>query len=60
MEYVQIMHALALNTLTIPSNETTTTLHLLHPSTKVDLPPFVNDFHPKTKVILNKKHSFPL
>jgi hypothetical protein len=52
MEYVQIVRALALNTLTIPSNETTTTLQLLHPSTKVDLPPFVSDFHLKTKVIL--------
>ncbi len=44
MEYVRIVRALALSTLAIPSNETTTTFHLLHPSTKVDLPPFCQWF----------------
>jgi hypothetical protein len=53
MEYVQIVNALAFNALIVPSNETTTTFHLFHPSTKVGLPIFVNDFHPKTKVTLD-------
>jgi hypothetical protein len=30
-------------------------LHLLHPPTKVDLPPFVNDFHREMEVILNQE-----
>jgi hypothetical protein len=30
-------------------------LRLLHPLTKVDLPLFVNDFHPKTEVTLSQK-----
>jgi hypothetical protein len=30
-------------------------LRLLHPLAKVDLPPFVDDFHPKAKVILDQE-----
>jgi hypothetical protein len=30
-------------------------LHLLHPPAKVDLPPFVDDFHLETKVTLDCK-----
>jgi hypothetical protein len=39
----------------IPSNDTITTLCFLHPLVIIDLPPFVNDFHLQTKVILNRK-----
>jgi hypothetical protein len=28
-------------------------LRLLHPLVEVDLPPFIDDFHPETKVTLN-------
>ncbi len=34
----------------VPSNETMATLQFLHPLAKVDFPPFINDFHLKTKV----------
>jgi hypothetical protein len=47
-----VVHALTSNTPTTPSNETTRVLHLLHPPIEVDFPPFVDDFHPKTKVTL--------
>jgi hypothetical protein len=30
-------------------------LRLFHPLAKVDLPPFVDDFHPKAKVILDQE-----
>jgi hypothetical protein len=30
-------------------------LHLLHPLAEVDFPPFVDDYHPKIEVILNKE-----
>jgi hypothetical protein len=54
-EYVQVMCALVLNILMVLFNEATLTFHFLHPSIKVDLPPFVNDFHSKTKVALDQK-----
>jgi hypothetical protein len=37
----------------IPSNDTMATLCFFHPLVKVDLPPFVDDFHLEIKVILN-------
>jgi hypothetical protein len=52
-EYVQIIHTLALNTHVAPSDETMGVLPFLHPPMKVDLPPFVDDFHLETKVTLN-------
>jgi hypothetical protein len=30
-------------------------LHLFHPLVEIDLPIFVDEFHPKTKVILNQE-----
>ncbi len=55
-EYAQAMHALAApNTLVAPLVETIATLHHLHPLPKVDLPPFVDNFHPKTNLVLDKK-----
>jgi hypothetical protein len=54
-EYVQVMHALVLSILLVLFNETTITFHLFRPSIKVDLPPFVGDFHSEIKVILNFK-----
>jgi hypothetical protein len=54
-EYVKVMCALVLNILMVLFNEATITFHFLHPSIKVDLPPFVNDFHSKTKVALDQK-----
>jgi hypothetical protein len=55
-QYVQIIRALILNTPPTLFNETTRIFHLLHPLVEVDLPPFVDDFHPEIKVILNWKH----
>jgi hypothetical protein len=52
-EYIRTIHALTLNTPTVPSNETTKVFCLLHPLVEVDLLPFVNNFHPETKVTLN-------
>ncbi len=58
-EYVWAIHALVLSTFVAPSNETKGVLCLLHPYAKVDLPPFIDDFHLETKVIL-EKHFFLL
>jgi hypothetical protein len=38
-----------------PSVETIVAFHHLHPLAKVDLPPFVENFHLKTDLDLNKK-----
>ncbi len=54
-EYVRAIHALTLNTLVAPSNETMGVLYFLHPYVKLDLPRFVDNFHPKTKVILDRE-----
>ncbi len=56
-EYTRTIHTLVPNTHATPSNQTTWILHLLHPPVEVDIPPFVNDFHPKIKVTLNR-HAF--
>ncbi len=52
---IQVMCALVLSILMVLFNEATITFHFLHPSIKVDLPPFVDDFHSETKVALDQK-----
>jgi len=47
------MCALARNTPSTPSAKTIVALYHLHPLVKVDLPPFVDNFHPKTNFILD-------
>jgi hypothetical protein len=42
-----------LNKLATPFDETTRVLCFFHPLVEVDLPPFVDDFHHETKVILD-------
>jgi hypothetical protein len=54
-KYAQVMQTLVLSILMVLFNEITMTFHLLHPSIKIDLPPFVYDFHSKIKVTLNWK-----
>jgi hypothetical protein len=50
-EYARVIHAL--NTLATSSNETMGVLRLLHPLVEVDLPFFVDDFHPEAEVTLD-------
>ncbi len=52
-ECVQVIHTLVLSTHVAPSDETTWILCFLHPPIKVDLPPYVDNFHLETKVILD-------
>jgi hypothetical protein len=59
-EYVRTMCALAPNTLIAPSTETIVAFRHLHPLVEVDLPPFVNNFHPKTNLVLDRKTFFLL
>jgi hypothetical protein len=47
--------ALAPNTFTAPLVDTIVAPHHFHPLAKVDLPPFVNNFHLKMDVVLNRK-----
>jgi hypothetical protein len=54
------MHALASNILVALSMKTILALHHLHPLAKVDLPLFVDDFHPKMDIVLDKRHLFLL
>jgi hypothetical protein len=54
-EYVLVIHTLTLSTHVAPSDETMGVLCFLHPAIEVDLPPFMDDFHPEMKVILNRK-----
>jgi hypothetical protein len=49
------MCALAPNTLVAPLAKTIATLHHFHPLPEVDLPTHVNDFHPKTNLVLDRK-----
>jgi hypothetical protein len=53
------MHALAPSILMVPFDEIMTTFCLFHALADVDLLFFVNDFHIKTKVILNQEVLFP-
>ncbi len=55
VKYVWTMHILTPSTLATPWVETITTFHQLHPLVKVDLPPFIKDFHPKTYLILDRE-----
>jgi hypothetical protein len=48
----QCVH-LAPNTLVTPLAETIATFHHLHPLPEVDLPPLVDNFHPKTNLVLD-------
>ncbi len=54
-DYIQAMHTLAPNTPTTPSAETIMTLCHLHPLVEVDLPPFVEDFHPEMDLVLDRE-----
>jgi hypothetical protein len=54
-KYVRTMRALAPNTLVAPSTKTIAAFHHLHPLSEVDLPPFINDFHLKTNLVLDKE-----
>ncbi len=49
------MHALPSNILVVPSNETMVAFFVFHPLVEVKLPLFIDDFHPKTKVTLNRE-----
>ncbi len=49
------MRALAPNIPTTPLIETIAALCHLHPLVEVDHPPFVDDFHPKTDGVFNRK-----
>jgi hypothetical protein len=53
--YIRAIHALPLSRPTTPLDKTIGVLRFLHPLVEVHLPPFVDDFHPETKVILNRK-----
>ncbi len=59
-EYAQTMCALAPNTLVAPLVETIMTLRHLHPLAKVDLPPFVDDFHLETNLVWIERNLFLL
>jgi len=52
-EYVPTMCALVHNTPSTPSAKTIVALCHLHPLVKVNLLPFVNNFHPKANFILD-------
>jgi hypothetical protein len=54
-EYVWIVCALFSSILVTPSDKTTVFLNFLHQHIEVDLPLFINDFHPEMEVILNRK-----
>jgi hypothetical protein len=49
------MHALVPSILAIPFDNTTTTFHLLHPLTEVNLTSFIDDFHLEIKVTLDQE-----
>jgi len=52
---VWTIHALASSTPITPFDETMRVFRLLHLLVEVDLPPFVDDFHPKRKIILDQQ-----
>jgi hypothetical protein len=54
-EYVQVVCALAPDTLATPLAKTIVAFRHLHPLAKVGLPPFVNDFHPETNLVLDRE-----
>jgi hypothetical protein len=54
-EYVRVMCTLAHSILVAPSVETITPFWHLHPLIAVDLFPFVDDFHLKTNLVLDRE-----
>jgi hypothetical protein len=54
-EYAQVVCALAPNIHATPLVETIAALRHFHPLAEVDLPLFVNDFHPKTDHVLDRE-----
>jgi hypothetical protein len=54
-EYVHVMRALGPNFLMAPSVETIVAFCHLHQLVEVDLPLFVNDFHPEMDLVLDRK-----
>jgi hypothetical protein len=52
-EYIRVVCTPTPSTFIAPFNETMGVLHLLHPFVEVDFPPFVDDFHLETEVILD-------
>jgi hypothetical protein len=54
-EYIRTICELAISTLATPFDETMGIFRFFHPFEKVDLPPFVDDFHLKMKVTLNQE-----
>jgi hypothetical protein len=52
-EYTRAIYPLTLSTPIAPSHEIKKILCLLHPLVEVGFPPFIDDFHPKTKVTLD-------
>jgi len=50
-----MIHALASSTPIAPFNKTMRVFHLFHLLAEVDLPPFIDDFHLKIKIILNQR-----
>jgi hypothetical protein len=57
-EYAQAMHTLKINTHVAPSTETIVAICHLHPLAKVDLTPFVHDFHLETDIGLDQKNIY--
>jgi hypothetical protein len=49
------MRALVPNILVAPLIQTIMALHHLHPLVEVDLPPFVEDFHPEMDLVLDRE-----
>ncbi len=54
-EYAQAMRALTPKTHVAPLTETIATFRHFHPLPEVNLPPFVDNFHPETDLVLEKK-----
>ncbi len=54
-EYVQVVLTLASISPAAPLIKTIATFRHLHPLIEVDLPPFVDDFHPKMDCVLDKE-----
>jgi len=49
------MRALVPNILVAPLAQTIMALHHFHPLVEVDRPPFVEDFHPKMDIVLDRE-----
>jgi len=53
--YARAVRTLAPSFPTVPLTKTIVALHHLHPLAKVDLPHFVNNFHPEIDLVLDKE-----